>query len=130
LVNEEGGCLTGGQIVHDGKFGSEGCFIGNHKWNQFYQFDKGILRTFLLSKTQDTTATSIHTCPFQIASEGEAVVYVLHDLYKVNWYDLDSFLNYQDSFKLNPLRNRQLLLWEILKNERKRTLMVDQWNSL
>jgi hypothetical protein len=75
-------------------------------------------------------ATSIHTCPFQIASEGEAAIYVLHDLYKVNWYDLDSFLSYQDSFKLNPLRNRQLLLWEILKNERKRRLMVDQWNLL
>lgn len=81
LVFEKGGCLTGGQRVHDGSFGGEGCvltddFKGNG-WKSFFSQPKEELKDFLIPQLADTSTTRIHTCPFFKATNGEVAVYCL-----------------------------------------------------
>ena len=129
LVFEKGGCLTGGQHVHDGIFGSEGCVMMNEEWEAFFQNDERDLSFFLIGLMADTTETHIHTCPFYSARNGEVAVYALHKIYKINWYDLEPYQEYRDREITSGTDSHQGWLWAILEDEEQCELMKAEWVS-
>jgi len=131
LVFIEGGCLTGGQNIHNGKFGGEGCVMSNLKeWDIFFSRDKMQITKFLINKISDiTTETEIHTCPFFTAMEGEVAVYGLQRLYGFNWYNFDEFSEFQNRQSESSSENHQAWLQGILKNKKKRAILISCWNK-
>lgn len=134
LVFNDGGCLTGGQRVRNGRFGNEGCVMTSYRmnskgWFDFFAFPKSELTPFLISKFSDTTSTNIHTCPCMTARNGEVAVYALQNIYKVNWYDLDGFIKYASKESTGCLDSEQSWLWDILENQEKREDLIIQWLS-
>lgn len=132
LVFIEGGCLTGGQHVQKGIFGNEGCVMTNSKeWETFFSLDKKLISDFLISKiSDDTTETNIHTCPFFTAIEGEVAVYGLQIIYKRNWYDFDEFVEFKNKEAESSTENHQAWLQGILKDKKKREILVKCWEKL
>lgn len=95
-IIHQNGCLTGGQYHKDGKFGNEGNIMDrSEKWKKFYQLPKDSLTYFLLSKFDITDSTSIHTCPFFNATEGELAVYALQRIHGKNWYEFEEFKQFE-----------------------------------
>jgi len=131
LAFQTGGCLTGGQHVYNGEFGGEGCVMSNKKdWKIFFARDKKQLTDFLITKlTGDTTKTRIHTCPFFEATEGELAVYSLQNIYRMNWYDLEEFKEYQDKESENSIENHQSWLQRILQDEIRREILINCWKK-
>jgi len=131
LIFKKGGCLTGGQHVHKGKFGGEGCVMSNSKeWDIFFRRGKRQITKFLINKiSDDTTKTNIHTCPFFSAIEGEVAVYGLQRLYGVNWYDFDEFIEFQNRQSESSSENHQAWLKGILKDKKKRKILISCWNK-
>lgn len=134
LVFEKGGCLSGGQYVKDGHFGSEGCIMSEfnrrgEKWEEFFSLSKETLTIFLITKLSDTTTTKIHTCPCQPAKNGEVAVYALQNIYKKNWYDLEGFNQYSEREGTGCFENEQAWLWEVLMNKESLTALSEQWNN-
>ncbi len=131
LVFTKGGCLTGGQYVHQGEFGGEGCVMSNSKeWDNFFGRDKQEITQFLINKiTSNPAKTLIHTCPFFEAMEGEVAIYGLQRLYGVNWYDFDEFKEYQSGQSEISEGNPQEWLQGILKNQRKREILKSCWKK-
>lgn len=132
LVFSKGGCLSGGQYVFEGKFGGEGCVMSNAtSWNYLFSFNKNQLSEFLIGKiSADTLQTKIHTCPFFEAIEGEVAVYGLQRLHGLNWYDFDAFIEYQNRHSINSLENHQVWLQEILKDSKRRELLIASWKNI
>jgi len=131
LVFKKGGCLTGGQHVHEGNFGGEGCVMSNSKeWDIFFNRNKSEITEFLIEKiSEDTTKTYIHTCPFFIAMEGEVAIYGLQRIYKLNWYDFDEFIEFQNRKSESSTENHQAWLQGILKDKKKRETLISCWNK-
>jgi hypothetical protein len=134
LVFKDGGCLTGGQYVKDGHFGSKGCVMSEFrgrgkKWEEFFSLSKDTLTTFLITKLSDTTTTKIHTCPCMPAKNGEVAVYALQRIYKKNWYDLEGFTQYSKREGSGCIDNEQAWLWKILMNQESITALSKQWNN-
>lgn len=132
LVFDDGGCLTGGQRVRNGKFGNEGCVMSEYRmnrngWFDFFSFPKSELTPFLISKFSDTTSTKIHTCPCMTARNGEVAVYALQNIYKINWYDLNGFTKYASKETSSCMDGEQSWLWDILENEERRENLAKQW---
>jgi hypothetical protein len=131
LVFTSGGCLTGGQHVRKGHFGSEGCVMTEERiggnWKIFFDYPKDQLTRFLIDKFPDTTMTKIHTCPCMMATNGEVAVYALHYVYKKNWFDLNGFNEYSKREGTGCMDGEQAWLWTILANEEQRKLMSEQW---
>lgn len=129
LIFEEGGCLTGGQHVHNGTFGSEGCVMSNSMfWELFFSRNKNELSYFLFDKiTANTDTTKIHTCPFFIATESEVAVYGLQKIHGLNWYDFETFKTYKNKESTNSTNNHQVWLHRILKNNRLRKKLINCW---
>lgn len=96
ILIHQNGCLTGGQYHKDGRFGNEGSIMERSvKWKNFYKLPKDSLTYFLLSKFDKTDSTSIHTCPFFNATEGELAVYVLQRIHGKNWFEFPEFQEYE-----------------------------------
>ncbi|RBA28664.1 hypothetical protein [Flavobacterium tibetense] len=131
LIFKKGGCLTGGQYVYNDKFGSEGCVMSNSEdWEIFFNKDIKIISNFLINKiSDDTTKTNIHTCPFFTAMEGEIAVYGLQRLLKINWYDFNEFNEFQNRQSESSTENHQAWLQNILKNKKKREILINCWKK-
>ncbi len=129
LVYVTGGCLTGGEYVDKRGFGGEGCVMSNSKdWDNFFNQDEKEITTFLIEKiSDDTIKTKIHTCPFFGAIEGEVAVYSLQKIYDINWFDFDEFKEYKNRETESSIENRQAWLQGILKDEKKREILVNCW---
>lgn len=131
LVFEKGGCLTGGQRVHDGHFGGEGCVMTSRRlnggWLKFYRLPKKDLTEFLTSNIHDTTTTKIHTCPCMPAKAGEVAVYCLHKIYLSNWWDFKEFETYKTKETTDCLNSQQSWLWDIMIDEKQCLIMEEAW---
>ncbi len=102
IVINKNGCLTGGQNVENGEFGSEGCIMTNTmEWKVFLEKPKNELTEFLVSKLDKKDTTKVHTCPFFLATEGELANYALQGVHKKNWFDFAEFKIYKDKVQ-NP----------------------------
>jgi len=112
-------------------FQTGGCLTGDKKdWKIFFARDKKQLTDFLITKlTGDTTKTRIHTCPFFEATEGELAVYSLQNIYRMNWYDLEEFKEYQDKESENSIENHQSWLQRILQDEIRREILINCWKK-
>jgi hypothetical protein len=120
----KGGCLTARQHVHEGNFGGEGCVMSNSKeWDIFFNRNKSEITKFLIDKiSENLTKTYIHTCPFFNAMEGEVAIYSLqriYNWYKLNWYEFDEFIEFQNRQSESSTENHQAWLQGILKNKKK-----------
>ena len=131
LIFKKGGCLTGGQYVYNDKFGNEGCVMSNSEgWEKFFNKDIKLLSNFLIDKiSDDITKTNIHTCPFFTAMEGEIAVYGLQRLFKTNWYDFNEFDEFQNRQSESSTENHQAWLQNILKNKKKREILINCWKK-
>lgn len=131
LIFTKGGCLTGGQHVHDGKFGWEACVMTRDKdWDIFFDKNKKELSDFLIEEiSSDTTETEIHTCPFYSAIPGEVAVYCLQKIYGLNWYDFDEFKEYQNKETTGSKDNYQAWLQKILFNKKQRAVLIKCWKK-
>ena len=131
LVFKKGGCLTGGQHVHKGRFGSEGCVMTKSKeWQIFFNRDKKEISDFLINKiSDDTIKTDIHTCPFFTAFEGEVAVYGLQKIYRLNWFDFEEFKEFKNRQSESSLENHQAWLQSILKDNKRRKILIDCWKK-
>ena len=135
LVFKEGGCLTGGQKVKDGKFGNQGCVMSGfrgrpNQWGEFFSHPKSELTPFLINKFSDTTTTRIHTCPCMNARNGELAVYALQNIYKTNWYELKGFTEYASKEGTSCMDIGQTWLWDILEDEEHRGVLKKAWLEL
>ena len=135
LVFKEGGCLTGGQRVRDGKFGNQGCVMSGfrgrpNQWGEFFSHPKSELTPFLISKFSDTTTTRIHTCPCMNARNGEVAVYALQNIYKTNWYELNDFKEYASKESTSCMDIAQTWLWDILEDDEQRVALKKAWLAL
>lgn len=133
LVFEQGGCLTGGQYVHNGKFGGEGCVLTENRradWRPFFRNNEKDLTEFLISQFADTNTTRIHTCPFFKATAGEVAVYCLSKIHLVNWYDFKQFIEYQNREITSSGDCPQTWLQAILEDPEQRLLLIQEWRKL
>jgi hypothetical protein len=131
LTIRHGGCLTGGQYIRDGRFGSNGCVMArSFQWEIFFEQDTSQLVNYLLSKLSDTTTTKIHTCPFFEATTGEVAVYALQNIYKSNWFDFEEFKEYKDQKTKSVSDNHQSWLQEILTNKGDCERLIQCWERL
>lgn len=131
LVFEKGGCLTGGQYARGGQGDDRICVMKAAKeWEIFFHRTQEELTTVLLSKLADTSTTSIHTCPYFMANEGEVAVYALQQLYDTNWFDFEIFQPHVDSIDRSENENHQSWLQGILQDQTQREQLLDYWQSL
>ena len=128
LVFEKGGCLTGGQYMVEGQRDNRNCVMtAAEEWEIFFHRSQYELTDLLLSKLPDTATTSIHTCPFFNASEGEVAVYALQRIYETNWFDFEVFQPYQDSVGEG---NHQAWLQTVLQEKAPRAKLRNYWAGL
>lgn len=128
LTTTSGGCLIGMQDYRPGQQAVRGCvFYGSNDWSAFFQHDPTELGPFLLAQFSDTTTTTIHTCPFFSASAGELAVYCLQKVYRINWYEFDSFQAYDGREITSSDDQPQMWLQAILEDETQRMVMVNHW---
>lgn len=130
LTGRRGGCLTGGQYIRGGAFGSPACIMTHSEgWDNFFTRDTGTLTAYLLARLADTTTTKIHTCPFFEAMAGEVAVYSLQKLYKTNWFDFEEFASYKSREAVSATENHQAWLQQVLQDEKERTKMINCWKQ-
>ncbi len=138
IVVHKKGCLTGGQYVKNGKFGNEGCIMTTTtEWSVLLNKPKDNLTNFLLEKLNKKDTTSVHTCPFFLATEGELAVYTLQAVHKKNWFEFKPFRKYiekvndENNFKLLGSRNsyQGYLNDSILSNRKNLEIMKKMWEQ-
>lgn len=128
LVFQQGGCLTGGQYVRNGRFGNPECVMTYSKqWQDLFTRDPRQVTGFLLTQLADTSTTRIHTCPFFEASAGEVAVYGLQFIYQTNWFDFGEFAAYKKREGKSATDNHQAWLKHILEDEQERKVMINCW---
>ncbi|MEM1219410.1 MAG: hypothetical protein AAGH79_10875 [Bacteroidota bacterium] len=130
VTTTSGGCLIGMQHYRPGQQPVRGCvFYGSNDWRVFFRNDPAQIGPFLVAQLSDTTTTTIHTCPFFSASAGELAVYCLQKVYRINWYDFESFQTYNGREITSSNDQPQRWLQAILEDETQRMVMVDHWNQ-
>lgn len=91
---EAGGCLLGSVYYNpQSEFPvrqrvpaeAPGIFT-NQRWQAFFGRNKQETVPFLIRQIPDNSKTNLHVDPFQPPIEGEAAVYALQHILKVNWY--------------------------------------------
>lgn len=132
LVFIDGGCLTGGQNLRNGRFGSEACVMTDprksKKWNAFFRgHSKKQLTGFLCSKFADSSKTKLHVCPCFNATNGEAAVYALHKLHALNWFDLEEFQSYAIKKTSGCSDSYQVWLKALLAKAESREILKAAW---
>jgi hypothetical protein len=122
------GCLTGGQYVNNGKFGSEGCALtDNPEWLQFFAIKHRDLAAFLIGQIRNTAKTKTHTCPFQNSNKGELAIYCLQNIYKVNFFDLTVPYSEIEKNIVAKYGNEQAWIWAMQKDKKKAWELERQW---
>ena len=61
--------------------------------------------------------------------EGEVAIYGLQRIYKLNWYDFDEFIEFQNRKSESSTENHQAWLQGILKDKKKRETLISCWNK-
>ena len=89
MVFEKGGCLCGSQdwrpnCSFEGSIFTYGL---KDEWEAFSARPLSQTVPFLTGCIDSTRETRVHTCPFQMAIEGEAAVYFLQHLLHANWIE-------------------------------------------
>ena len=133
LSGETEGCLTGGQYCASA-CGSEGCcFNINAGWVILLNIHTTEWGEFLIDQMSDSAKSSVHVCPYKVATKGELAVYALQYIYKKNWYDLDvSYQKYVDG-TLKPLEDfhsLQEVLQAKLADPKERQKLIDLWRKV
>lgn len=131
VVDSIGGCLTGGQYCTNNQCGDYSCCLKRDPyWESFLMKANSELISLLISKLSIKAPTKVHTCPYNLASEGELATYCLQHIFKVNWYDLDS--SYIDYGKGNfaPNLSLQDVLQKKLSDKKELMKMKKQWTVL
>lgn len=85
---KKGGCLTGGQ--HWGPVTSEGSIFHEKEWKNFFKISPKLTIPFLMDRIDSIIETSVHVCPYHMASEGELAIYASEHILKKNWFESDS----------------------------------------
>ena len=85
---KKGGCLTGGQ--HWGPGTSEGSIFREKEWKRFFKISSNQTVPFLMDRIDSAIETSVHVCPFHMASEGELAIYASEHILKKNWFESDN----------------------------------------
>jgi len=135
IITQKSSCLTGGQYETNGEFRSEGCVMEETKeWEILFEKPKKILTEFLLTKLEKTETTSVHTCPFFLATEGELATYALQRIYVKNWFDFEEFKHFKERAEKPqepPTSNRDnYQIWlqeEVLQNPKNREILKKLW---
>ena len=87
MVFDKGGCLCGSQDwLPNCSF--EGSIFGyslKDEWEAFSARPLSQTVPFLTGRIDSTRETRVHTCPYQMAKEGEVAVYFLQHLLHANW---------------------------------------------
>ncbi|WP_299365863.1 hypothetical protein [Winogradskyella sp.] len=99
-------------------------------WQLFIDNHTAITTPFLLEKLADTTKTSVHICPFMVASNGELAVYALQQTHKINWYDFEIFSNYANRDITSGTDNHQVWLQKILSDDSERKKLESLFRKL
>ena len=131
LIEQEGGCLSGNQY----SFGNshtrrDGVLKHNNHWRDFLNRPKYELTNFLIDKIDDTTQTKIHTCPFFNSTQGELAIYCLQQIHKISWFDFKEFHSFKDKETKGASDNPQSWILDILKNEKKRRILIKNWKKI
>ena len=90
------GCLVGQQDSIHGL--GEGTCLRETRWQTFICSATPDTIKFLCSRLSSTQKTSVHTCPYGSAIEGELSLYVLQHITKKLWRDYDGEDNALISF--------------------------------
>ena len=124
------GCLVGGQYsVDNGKPVEGNVMDENIQWRTFLETPKKELTEFLLTRMDKADTTSVHTCPFFNATEGELAVYSLQKVHRKCWFDFKEFLEFKDKETTSSEDNRQRWLQNILRDKPKREKLKSLWLS-
>ena len=125
------GCLTGGQYIHEGKWGGEGCVLTlDKKWGEFlFQTDKQSLGTFLIQQLKDKTNTRVHTCPHHLANKGELSLYCLQGVLKKNFFDLSKEKALSDRDLYKKYGSEQEWIWHIQSTKYEVELLQKLWQE-
>ena len=99
-------------------------------WQLFIGNDIAITTSFLLEKLADTTKTSVHTCPFMGASNGELAVYALQQIHKISWYNFEIFNEYANRDITSGTDNHQAWLRKILLDDSEREKLESLFRKL
>ena len=124
------GCLVGGQDAIDGKM--EGSCFANEGWSAFLDHPTEEKLRFLTGRLSSTKTTSIHTCPLDVATEGELAVYALQHLTKRLWTDysgsdadlLATIAAYKEALASGDTVFDQRVLWTILESAKQREALA------
>ena len=116
------GCLVGQQNSIDAL--GEGTCLRNPKWQSYISSATPETIQFLCDRLSSTQETSVHTCPFQSATEGELALYTLQHITKKLWRDYsgdnEALRDFIDTDDLPEDQSatmiEQSLIWNMLKN--------------
>jgi len=123
---KQGGCLTGNQYSLFVENSGEDCvMVESEIWDIFFKRDKKELTDFLFSKMADTMESSIHTCPFDVATNGELAVYCLQKIHGKNWFDFNDFNEFANKQSISDTENYQIWLRDLLNNKKKRKTLKE-----
>ena len=115
---EEGGCLFG-SVYYNPQSAipaeAPGVFT-NQRWQAFFRRNKQKTVPFLVKQIPDKSKTNLHVDPFQPPTRGEAAVYALQHILKVNWYELKEDYRVRYDKAGYPFTH-QALLQQIIKTK-------------
>lgn len=80
---------------------------------------------FLIARLASRNKTNIHTCPFEMAREGEVAVYALERMFVRSWYDYRGNNRLlRDAITRAKIDLHQRQLWRVLENQTARQALA------
>jgi len=124
------GCLVG-QQDSIGRLG-EGTCLAEPEWQDFINSPTDSRITYLCGKLGSGKETSIHTCPYQLATEGELSLYALQHLTKKPWRAYNGgnerLKKFIDTWKVPKgkaaFMGEQDMIWEMLEDNEFRESLI------
>ena len=125
------GCLVGWQWVNEDKWCSEGCVLTIDKsWKDFlFQTDKKELAQFLIKQLPNKQKTSTHTCPNDVATQGELALYCLQGISKINFFDLSPTFALKEKQVAKKYHNHQAWIWHIQSSKKELEDLQRLWTE-
>lgn len=130
---EAGGCLFGSEYYNpqtealaDRRVSAEAGVFTNQRWQAFFRRNQQQTVPFLVEQISDKSKTNLHVDPFDLAVKGEAAVYALQHILKVNWYELKEDYRVRYDQAGFPFTH-QALLRQVIKTKRGAKEMKDLW---
>lgn len=99
-------------------------------WDALLSFDRNLLSSFLLKKIPVLKETNIHNCPCYNQRECEVAVEALTAIYHVQWYELLTVKKWYHEDIHSCADNIQVQLWKIVRNPKKRTVLIKAWQEV